>query len=126
MLFILIAIFASFAAAASPYWPRCLTQSEAQSIATRWLSIFSTGGVTTKQQLATIVAPDLYSIDDTFGPPTTTLEELWEGISAGGNVTVTDVKQFPLFVMHTCDGIAVRWQYEGMTTGWNSYADYNH
>lgn len=120
MLSILFVSLFSLASAGTYHYPQCLTEPEAQSIATRWLSIFSTDGVTTKEQLATIVAPNLYSVDDTFGPPTTTLEELWEDISAGGNVTVTNVKQYPLFLIHNCDGIAVRWQYEGVTTGWNS------
>jgi hypothetical protein len=121
MLFSLVSLLAGAVLASThDHYPRCLTQSEADSISTRWLSIFSTGGVTTKEQLSAIVAPNLYSIDDTFGPPTTTLDELWDDISAGGNVSVTDVRQFPLYDIHTCDHIAIRWQYEGLTTGWNS------
>lgn len=106
----------------NPPNPPCLTYDEAWNISTRWLSIFSTGGVTSESQLATIVAPNLYSVDDTFGPPTTTLDELWQGISAGGESPTTNVTQFPLYLIHSCGDIGVRWQYQGVTTGYNRYA----
>ena len=67
-------------------WPthggKCLTDSEALDISTRWLSIFSTGEVTSKKQLATIVSQDIASYDDTFGDPTFGINELWAAVSA--------------------------------------------
>ena len=99
---------------------QCLDHDEALDISKRWLSIFSTGGVTSKAELATIVAQDLQSYDDTFGPPTTNINQLWTAISGSGKTTTTDVKQFPLFIINTCDQIAVNWEYTAVTTGYHS------
>lgn len=70
----------AFSAGEAHSWPshggHCLTYDEALDISTRWLSIFSTGGVTSKAELATIVSKDIASYDDTFGPPTFGINEL--------------------------------------------------
>lgn len=105
-------------------WPahgsKCLTDPEALDISTRWLSIFSTGKVTSKKQLATIVSQDIASYDDTFGAPTFGIDELWAAVAAPGKYPTTDVKQFPLWLFHSCDQIGLRWQYEAVTTGYES------
>ena len=105
-------------------WPthgsRCLTDPEAFDISTRWLSIFSTGEVTSKKQLATIVSQDIASYDDTFGDPTFGIDELWAAVSAPGKYPTTDVKQYPLWLFHSCDQIGLRWQYEAVTTSYEA------
>lgn len=99
----------------------CLCGDEAWEISRRWLDIFSTGGISSKAELATIVSPDVKSYDDTFGPPTIGIDQLWEAVSApSGNTTTTDVKQTPLFLLHSCDQIAYSWRYTAVTTGFNS------
>lgn len=98
----------------------CLSYDEALDISTRWLSVFSTGVVTSEAQLATIVSQDIASYDDTFGDPTFGIDELWAAISGGGKTTTTDVKQTPLFLIHTCDDIGLNWVYNAVTTGYKS------
>jgi hypothetical protein len=105
-----------------PHGKNCLSYAEALDISTRWLSVFSTGEVTSKKQLATIVAQDIASYDDTFGAPTFGIGELWAAISGGGKTTTTDVKQTPLFLIHTCDQIGLNWIYNAVTTGYKSCA----
>ena len=100
----LLTLLGCVASIASPdHGKNCLSEGEAWHISRRWLSIFSTGQVTSKSELATIVAKDLKSYDDTFGPPTTNLNQLWKAISGTGKTTTTDVKQYPLFLINTCE-----------------------
>jgi hypothetical protein len=99
---------------------QCLDDAEALDISTRWLSVFSTGGVTSKKQLATIVSKDIASYDDTFGDPTFGIGELWAAITAPGKYPTTDVKQTPIFQIHSCDQIGLHWQYKAVTTGFKS------
>ncbi|TEA21041.1 hypothetical protein C8034_v007485 [Colletotrichum sidae] len=98
----------------------CLCEDEAWDIARRWLRIFSTNGVSGKEEVAAIVSANLTSQDNTFGKPTYTLDEFWDAISAPGNKTTTNVTQVPAFLLHTCDQIAFNWKYDGVTTGFNS------
>ncbi|KDN64784.1 hypothetical protein CSUB01_08669 [Colletotrichum sublineola] len=99
--------------------PSCLCHEEALDIANRWLSIFSTGGVSGKEEVATIVSQDLISADETFGPPTYGIDAFWEAIKTPSNTT-TNVTQAATFFIHTCDQIAFNWQYNAVTTGYNS------
>jgi len=104
------------------WWPtaKCLSDGEANDIANRWLDIWWTGAITSRSQLESIVAEDVASYDEAFGGPTLSLDELFGILTIGGPSKVTDVTQKPLFLIHSCDGIAVRWQYLGITTGYNS------
>ena len=104
----------------------CLSDEEALNISTRWLRIFSTNGIdlSTDRELSTIVSPNIASYDDTFGTPTYGIDELYAAITTPGNTTTTDVRQFPLFVVNTCDQIAVRWEYNAITTGYKSSVSY--
>ncbi|EFQ35782.1 uncharacterized protein GLRG_10977 [Colletotrichum graminicola M1.001] len=99
--------------------PSCLCRDEALDIANRWLSIFSTGGVSGKEEVATIVSQDLVSADETFGPPTYGIDAFWEAIKTPSNLT-TNVTQATTFFIHTCDQIALNWQYDAVSTGYNS------
>ncbi|OHE97700.1 hypothetical protein CORC01_06905 [Colletotrichum orchidophilum] len=98
----------------------CLCEDEAWNITRRWLGVFSTPGVSSKAELATIVSQNLTSYDDTFGPPTIGIDQLWDALTAGGNATTANVTQAPNFILHTCDQIAYNWQYSAVTTGYNS------
>lgn len=100
--------------------PLCLCEDEAWDITSRWLSVFSTPGVSSKAELATIVSQNLTSYDDTFGPPTIGIDGLWAALTAGGNATTANVTQTPNFILHSCDQIAYNWQYTAVTTGYNS------
>ncbi|KAK1658462.1 hypothetical protein BDP55DRAFT_397201 [Colletotrichum godetiae] len=98
----------------------CLCEDEAWDITRQWLGIFSTPGVSSKAELATIVSQNLTSYDDTFGSPTIGIDQLWAALTAGGNATTANVTQAPNFLLHTCDQIAYNWQYTAVTTGYNS------
>ena len=98
----------------------CLSDDEALDISTRWLSIFSTGEVTTKKQLSTIVSHDIASYDYTFGAPTFGIGELWAAVSSGGKSATTSVRQTPLFMIHGCNTIGLNWVYDAVTTGYES------
>ena len=119
----LVYLFA-FSAGEAHSWPthggKCLSYDDALEISTRWLSIFSTGGVTSKAELATIVSKDIASYDDTFGPPTFGINELWAAVTAPGKYPTTDVKQYPLWLFHSCDQIGLHWQYTAVTTGYEA------
>jgi len=99
---------------------KCLRDSEANDLAKKWLSIWSTGGVTSKAQLATIVTSNIANYDEAYGGPNLGIDALWDTITAPGNYTTDDIKQFPLFTFHSCDQIAVRWGYTAVTTGFES------
>ncbi|KAK1974600.1 hypothetical protein LZ30DRAFT_775222 [Colletotrichum cereale] len=99
--------------------PSCLCDDEALDIANRWLSIFSTGGVAGKEEVATIVSRDLVSADETFGPPTYGIDAFWDAIKTPSKST-TNVTQTATFFVHTCDQIAYNWQYNAVTTGYKS------
>ena len=98
----------------------CLTDAEALDIATRWLHLWDTNGVASMSDLTGILAPDIASYDETFPPPIFGIQDFFNTVTAPGNVTTTDVKQVPLFVIHTCDQIATRWIYTGYSTGYST------
>ncbi|KZL77402.1 hypothetical protein CT0861_03122 [Colletotrichum tofieldiae] len=97
----------------------CLCDYEALDIANRWLSIFSTGGVSGKEEVATIVSQNLVSADETFGPPTFGIDAFWDAVKTPSSTT-TNITQATNFFIHTCDQIALNWQYTAVTTGFNS------
>lgn len=99
---------------------KCLSDNEADTIATNWLKIWSAGGVTTKAALLKVVSPDIANYDETFGAPNLGVDELYAVLTASGNFTTEDVHQFPLFTFHSCDQIAVRWGYTAKSTGFES------
>ncbi|KAF4843159.1 hypothetical protein CGCSCA2_v014344 [Colletotrichum siamense] len=98
----------------------CLCEDEAWDIARRWLAIFDTPLTSTKTQLAAVVAENVTSYDDTFGPPTLNIDQLWDAIITPQNATTTNSTQTPTFLLHSCDQIAYNWQYTAVTTGYNS------
>ncbi|KAF6794607.1 hypothetical protein CSOJ01_13650 [Colletotrichum sojae] len=99
----------------------CLCEDEAWDIARRWLAIFDQEGLEGgKDELATIVAEDLASYDETFGAPTLSLDELWTAVQPYANPTTEDVSYDVNFLLHTCDQIALNWRYAAVTTGYNS------
>ncbi|KZL67427.1 hypothetical protein CI238_01068 [Colletotrichum incanum] len=98
----------------------CLCEDEAWDITRRWLGLFSTGGLSSKEELATIVSPNIKSYDDTFVPVVTGIDELWEVITEPGNKTTTNETQTPSFLLYSCDQIAFNWKYTAVTTGYNS------
>ncbi|WDK15279.1 hypothetical protein CGRA01v4_06560 [Colletotrichum graminicola] len=98
----------------------CLCEDEAWDITRRWLGIFSTGGVSSKEDLATIVSPNIKSYDATFVPVVIGIDELWDVLTESGDRTTTDELQTPNFLLHSCDQIAFSWEYTAVTTGLNS------
>ncbi|KAF9878886.1 hypothetical protein CkaCkLH20_03786 [Colletotrichum karsti] len=100
----------------------CLCEDEAWDIAKRWLSIFSTGGVSSKAEVATIVSANLTSYDETEGGPLIGIDQFWDAVSAeaNSNSTATNVTQTPVLLLHSCDQIAYNWQLTAVTTGLNS------
>lgn len=105
---------------ASPDGLICLGEKEALDISKRWLDVFASDGVSSKAELATVVAADIESIDETFGAPTKGINDLWDVVVAGDNQTTTNIKYTPGVVLNTCDAIAVSWKYTAVTTGSNS------
>ncbi|KAK1964353.1 hypothetical protein LY78DRAFT_714816 [Colletotrichum sublineola] len=98
----------------------CLCEDEAWDITRRWLGLFSTGGVSSKAELATIVSPDIKSYDAAFVPVVIGIDELWDVLTETGDSTTTDEMQTPTFLLHSCDQIAFNWKYTAVTTGLNS------
>jgi hypothetical protein len=116
----LFASFATILAHVAKPSHHCLSDADANDIATRWLAIWGTGAITSESQLKTIVTDDIASYDEAFGGPTLSLAELFSILTIPGPKTTTDVKQFPLQVLHDCEWITTRWEYTGITTGYNS------
>ncbi|KAK1994084.1 hypothetical protein LX36DRAFT_751959 [Colletotrichum falcatum] len=117
---------AAFAAASQAYrLPRrdtvsCLCEDEAWDIARRWLGLFSTGGVSSREELATIASPGIKSYDAAFVPVVTGIDELWDVLTEPGDGTTTSEAQTPSLLLHSCDQIAFNWKYTAITTGLNS------
>jgi hypothetical protein len=105
---------------ASPHKPDCLSKKEATSISDNWLHIWWTGAITKRSQLAAVVTEDIASYDEAFGGPTLTLDELFAILTGTSPQKVTAVTQKRMFLIHSCEDIAVRWEYKGVTTGYNS------
>lgn len=111
---------------ANPTWPvgtgpqkPCLTDAESLSIATAWEAVWDTGAITAITQLESIVTPGIQNLDETSGL-IDGIQALFDTITAPGNYTTTNTKQVPLFLIHSCDQIAVRWEYTAITTGYES------
>ena len=70
--------------------------------------------------------PNITSYDETFsgpysdGPGIVGIKAFFESVTAPGNSSTTNVTQTPLFLLHSCDQIAYRWQYKGYSTGFES------
>lgn len=100
--------------------PACLSDKEADTIATNWLKIWSAGGVTTKAALLKVVSPNIANYDETYGVPNLGIDELYATLTYPGPYTTSDTQQTPLFTFHSCDQIAVRWSYTAKSTGFES------
>ncbi|KAK2035049.1 hypothetical protein LX32DRAFT_688728 [Colletotrichum zoysiae] len=98
----------------------CLCEDEAWDTARRWLGLFSTGGVSSKEDLATIVSPNVKSYDAAFVPVVVGIDELWDVLAEPGDGTTTDGMQTPSFLLRSCDQIAFNWEYTAVATGLNS------
>lgn len=105
----------------------CLTDAEAASIATRYLSLYNTGAVTKLSDVTSVVTTNFTSYDGTGtgpydnGPATNSSQAFYESLTADtGPSSFTDSKQTPSFVIHTCDTIVYRWNFEAVSTGYNA------
>jgi hypothetical protein len=96
--------------------PKCLSDSEAYSIAKNWLAIWGTGYLTKKSQLTKLVTKDVLSFDGTFGAATVGIDALFDAATFVDPL-VTKVLQTPELVFHNCDHIAARWSYTAVSTG---------
>jgi hypothetical protein len=103
-----------------PEGPPCLTTSEANYLATAWLHIWDTNAVSSLADLTPILSSDIASYDESYGGPTLGIDALLAELTAPGNYTTTDISQFPLFVIHSCDQVVTRWGYTALTTGYES------
>ena len=103
----------------APKW-RCLSDEEANDFAKGWLHLWDSNAVSSLSDLTGILSPSITSYDEAFGGPIVGIQAFLEAVTAPGNYTTTDVKQFPLFVLHSCDQIATRWGYTAITTGYES------
>jgi len=100
--------------------PACLSDKEADTIATNWLKLWSVGGVSTLSALAEVVTSDIENYDYSYGDPNIGIQSLYETLTATGNFTTSDVQQFPLFTIHSCDQVVTRWGYTAKSTGFES------
>jgi hypothetical protein len=101
--------------------------AEALDIATRWLHLWDVTAagqsvVSSLSDLTSILSPNITSYDETYPPPIVGIQAFYETVTAPGNYTTTDVKQVPLFAIHSCDQIATRWIETAYSTGYNSWA----
>jgi hypothetical protein len=67
--------------------------------------------------LTNLATPDIANYDEAFGAPNIGIDALFQLLTAPGNFTTTDVRQFPLLVFHSCDQIATGWGYTAISTG---------
>lgn len=100
--------------------PHCLSQAEATSLATAWLHLWDTNAVSSLSDLTPILSPNIISYDEAYGGPIVGISAFLTAVTAPGNYTTTDVKQFPLFVLHSCDQVMARWGYTAITAGFES------
>jgi len=107
----------------------CLSDSEAWNIATRYLHLYDSGAVTSQAQVDAVLAPNMQSYDEvgpfntgpySNRPATSGAQAFFDDVSATGPRSYTNSTQRPLFVMHSCDEIAYRWQFKAYATGINS------
>lgn len=94
----------------------CLDYHEANGIAKRWLSIWSSGTITKISQLETLVTKDVMSYDGTYGQATTGIDALFASCTYVDPL-VKNVVQVPEWVFNNCDQIAARWSYNAISTG---------
>lgn len=112
----------TFAQPATP----CLTDEQAQQIASRYLSTYNTGVITSLTDLTGIVAANFTSYDETGtgpysdGPATVGIDAFYASLTASGPSPFTNATQTVLFAVHDCDSIAYRWKFVGYATGPNS------
>jgi hypothetical protein len=113
---ILVFVFASIA-----FGYDCLSDTEATNIATQWVHIWSTGVVHSTSDLSSIVTSNVEVSDEAFPPAVIGIDAflgaLLGATTTTSNSTVTNIVQAELFNFHSCNQIAVRWQYNGVTTG---------
>jgi len=105
---------------------KCLTESQAADIASYYVSRYNTGAVTTLADLTGIVTTDFTSYDETATggysnePATSGIDEFFASLTASGPSSSTNAVQYPLFVLNDCNTISYRWQFEGISTGYNA------
>lgn len=104
----------------SPPGPPCLSDAEALDIATRYEDVFNANAITSLSQLTSIVSSNIAHLDENFDESTVGIEAFYESLVAPGNYTTTDAVESVLFLIHSCDQIAVRWQENAITTGYES------
>jgi len=124
-LFSLLATAGVLAHPKQPAGSACLSDSEALHIATQYLQLYDTGHVTNFSQVASVLSSNITSYDETGSPygntPTTTgSQAFFESVTGSGPSAYTNATQKPLFVMHSCDQIAYRWQFQAFSTGYDS------
>ena len=114
-------------ATASPWKPQnCLTEAEASSIATKYLALYNTGGVSQLSDVTSVVTTNFTSYDGTGtgpfdnGPSTVGAEAFYESLTAGGESSFTDSVQTPIFFVVACDTVVYRWQFTATSTGYNA------
>ncbi|KAK1982895.1 hypothetical protein LZ30DRAFT_589524 [Colletotrichum cereale] len=98
----------------------CLCEDEAWDITRRWLGLFSTGGLSSKEELPTIVSPNIKSYKAPFVPVVNGIDELWDVITEPGDRTTTNEMQAPSFLLYSCNQIAFNCEYTAAITGLNS------
>lgn len=98
---------------------KCLSDKEANSIANKWQAIWGTGYLKSVSQLAKIATKDVSSFDGTYGPANIGLDALYASATYVDPL-VDNVLQYPEWVFHSCDQIAIRWGYSATATGVNS------
>lgn len=105
---------------------KCLTDAQAADIASRYVSRYDTGAVKTLADLTGIVTTDFTSYDETATggysnqPATQGIDEFFASLNASGPSSFTNAVQYPIFVLHDCNTISYRWQFEAYSTGYNS------
>ncbi|KAK2060106.1 hypothetical protein LY76DRAFT_472146, partial [Colletotrichum caudatum] len=100
----------------------CLCEDEGWNTARQWLGLFSTGGVSSKGELARIVIlhTKLFQLHDAaFVPVVVGTDEPWDILTEPGDSTTANEMQTPSFLLHSCDQIAFNWEYTAVTTGLN-------
>ena len=78
---ILVLLFTSFAIAQ----PKCLTDQEANHLATAWLHLWDTNAVSSMADLTPILSPNIASYDYSYGPPTVGIKEFLAAVTAREN-----------------------------------------
>lgn len=129
---LVLTALAGLAAAASPWQScnvnlNCLTDTQASTIAHRYLSLYNTGAVSQLSDVTSVVTQNFTSYDGTGtgpyvnGPATVGAEAFYESLTASsGPSSFTGSVQTPIFVIHTCATVVYRWQFTAVSTGYNA------